>query len=473
MEYRAEESFVPPHCVTTEKSLLGGIILASLQGEGVECFLKASEVITANDFYNKNNRDVFEAMAGIASKNQSADLVTLSDWMKEAGTLDDAGGFDYLTHLARSVSGFSNVGAYAEALKKKSLKRQLVAIGERIRTEAMKDDHTSADEIKSLAEGELYKLSSGNGSSRNYVTSGKEARKRVLTTIEERSKLSASVETLLGVSCGLDDLDKHLSGVRDSMLYVIGGRPKMGKTTLGCQIIDYQAFKGLPSIIFSMEMPADQLMVRTMSRQSGVPFAKLNESWKIEDADWAKLGNGISRHAKDPVYIVDKPGLTPSEIRSYTMRLSQKFKDEGYPQGVKRIMVDHVGLMSSDAGGSKGANRAEVVGAYSKGLKELAMEMNIGVLLLAQLGRQVDSRPDKRPMMSDLRESGSLEQDADVIVFVYRDEYYNPESADKGTAEIIIAGNRHGAPGFVRVVSKMDISSFLNYAPGYEDYDHV
>ena len=466
MDY--EDMNLPPQSIESEQSLLGGMLLCGLGGESSnDVFARISGRVKEEDFYRNDHRLIFRAFASLAESNTPIDLVTANEWLKTRNELENAGGFAYLVTMAKDTPSNANITAYADKVREKAALRSLIAIGVKLQASAFSPNGKTPQEIKAEAEDAIHGLTAANSTARNYISSGKESRKRVLSQIEADSKNAS--DAIIGETSGLTDYDNMLSGVQ-KYVTVIAGRPGMGKTALAGGMIDTLASNGNPCVIFSMEMPADQLMARTIARQLGVSVERLSQPWKLEDYDWPRIGSGISKHAKDPIYTVDKPGLRPSELRYYCNFFDRKFKQDGYPQGLQYIMIDHIGLMQPEAS-HKNSSEAERVGSISKAIKEINLEMGIGIFELSQLNRSVDQRPDKRPIISDLRSSGSIEQDADVIVFAYRDEYYNPESPDKGIAELIIPKNRHGKTGVVRAVFKGDVTGFFNYAHAYDDSD--
>ena len=434
----------PPHSTEAEQAIIGGLLLDNLAWD------KVAEKLCETDFYRTEHRLLFRAIQELASKNHPFDVVTLLETLKLTHGLDDAGGEAYLFELANNTPSVANVSAYADIVREKSVHRQLIAVSTEIADSAYNPGNRDVAELLDHAERKVFAIAE-----QTAAEGGPEAVKSVLVRAVERiDALFHSGDAITGLSTGLRDLDELTSGMQKSDLVIVAGRPSMGKTTFVMNIAEHVAIKARkPVLVFSMEMPADSLAMRMMSSLGRIDQQKIRTG-KLTDDDWPRVTSAVHMLSEAPMFIDDAPGLSPAEVRARARRLA---KEHG-PLGM--IVVDYLQLMKVP--GIKADNRVAEISEISRSLKALAKELSVPVLALSQLNRSLEQRADKRPVMSDLRESGAIEQDADLICFIYRDEVYNPESPDKGTAEIIIAKQRNGPIGRVRV-------AFLGQYTRFED----
>jgi replicative DNA helicase len=444
----------PPHSVEAEQAIIGGLLLDNLAWD------KVSERLCEADFYRTEHRLLFRAIQELAIKSQPFDVVTLLDMLKASQSLDDAGGETYLFELANNTPSVANVSAYADIVREKSVHRQLIAVSVDIADSAYNPGSMDVTELLDSAERKVFAIAE-----QTAHEGGPEAVKSVLVRAVERiDALFHNGDAITGLSTGLRDLDQLTSGMQPSDLVIVAGRPSMGKTTFVMNIAEHVAIKaGKPVLVFSMEMPADSLAMRMMSSLGRIDQQKIRTG-KLSDDDWPRITSAVHMLSEAPMFIDDSAGLSPAEVRARARRLA---KEHG-PLGM--IVVDYLQLMKVP--GIKADNRVAEISEISRSLKALAKELSVPVLALSQLNRSLEQRADKRPVMSDLRESGAIEQDADLICFIYRDEVYNPESPDKGTAEIIIAKQRNGPIGRVRVAFLGQYTRFEDLAfDGYQGAD--
>ena len=435
----------PPHSVEAEQSILGGLMLDNGVWE------KIGDVLCEADFYRTEHRVLFRAIVHLASKSQPFDVITVLDVLKSSQTLDDAGGESYLFELANNTPSVANVPAYAGIVREKSVQRQLIAVAGDIADSAYNPGERVIAELLDFAETRVFAIAEQTPSD-----GGPEGIKSILVrTVEKIDALYHSGDSITGLATGLTDLDQLTTGLQPSDLIIVAGRPSMGKTTLAMNMAEHVAIKsGKPVLVFSMEMPADSLAMRMMSSLGRIDQHRLRTG-KLDDNDWPRVMSAVHMLSEAPLYIDDTPALSPTELRARVRRLA---KQCGGSMGL--IVVDYLQLMR--VSGSKIDNRTAEISEISRSLKALAKEMQVPVIALSQLNRSLEQRHDKRPMMSDLRESGAIEQDADLICFIYRDEVYNEDSPDKGCAEIIVAKQRNGPIGKVRV-------AFLGKYTRFED----
>jgi replicative DNA helicase len=444
----------PPHSVEAEQSIIGGLML---DNEGWD---KVSTKICETDFYRSEHRVLYSAIQNLVQKGHPFDVVTLLDTLNSNNNLDEAGGEGYLFELANNTPSVANISAYADIVREKSVQRQLIAVANEIADSAYNPDGREVNELLDRAETKVFSIAeqtAGDG--------GPEAIKSILVRAVERiDALYHSGDAITGLATGLSDLDKMTSGLQPSDLIIVAGRPSMGKTTLAMNMAEHAAIKaGKPVLVFSMEMPADSLAMRMMSSLGRIDQHHIRTG-KLEDEDWPRITSAVHMLSEASLFIDDTPALSPSEVRARARRLMKEHGQLGL------ILVDYLQLMRVP--GFKADSRTAEISEISRGLKALAKELEVPVIALSQLNRSLEQRHDKRPIMSDLRESGAIEQDADLICFIYRDEVYNEESPDKGTAEIIIAKQRNGPIGKVRVAFLGKYTRFedLAYA-GFQEAD--
>lgn len=441
------ESFkIPPHSIEAEQSVLGGLMLDNKAWELV------ADKVAAADFYRHDHRLIFKALSTLAERDMPLDVITLSETLRSNEQLEEAGGFSYLATIAKDTPSAANIKAYADIVREKSVLRQLISVGTEISDSAFNTEGRSSKDLLDNAEKRVFEIAEQGSRNSQVFRPLKSLMKATLNHIEALSKVDSSIT---GVSTGYSDLDEMTSGLQKGDLVIVAGRPSMGKTTFSMNIAEYAAaHKKLPVAIFSMEMPAEQLVLRMLSSMGRVDQHRIRTG-KLTDEDWPRIATAVKIFADVPMFIDDSAGLSPTEVRARARRLVREHGQLGL------IVLDYLQLMQ--VGGSD--NRTAEVAEISRSLKALAKELQVPIIVLSQLNRSLEQRPNKRPVMSDLRESGAIEQDADVIIFIYRDEVYNPESADKGSAEIIIAKQRNGPIGTCRLTFLGKYTRFENYAP--------
>jgi replicative DNA helicase len=418
-----------------------------------------ADKVHADDFYRKEHRLIFRAIAALCDESQPADVVTVSEWLEKNAELESAGGLSYLGALANNTPSAANIVAYAAIVRERALMRNLIRVANNVANSAYAPEGRSAGELLDQAEKHIMDISEQGAGRRG----GFQPLKTLLTGAVDRiDKLFRSDSPITGVSSGFSDLDGLTSGLQPGDLVIVAGRPSMGKTSFAMNVAENAAVsQKLPVAIFSMEMPGEQLAMRMMSSLGRINAHKVRTG-KLDDDDWPRLTHAIGLLADAPMFIDDTPAMTPLELRARARRLKRE-------HGLGMIVIDYLQLMQSPEAGE---NRATEISNITRSLKGLAKELNVPVIALSQLNRSLEQRPNKRPVMSDLRESGAIEQDADVIFFIYRDEVYNEDSQDKGTAEIIIAKQRNGPIGKVRLTFLGEYTRFENYVSGgfNEDY---
>lgn len=442
----------PPHSMEAEQSILGGLLLDN------QVWDKVSAQLCEKDFYRSEHRVIFRAIDDLARKEQPFDVVTLLDILKSNEKLDDAGGETYLFELANNTPSVANVSAYANIVREKSVQRQLIEVANEIADSAYNPAGEDVSTLLDQAETKVFAIAEQTGQD-----GGPESIKNILVkAVEKIDALYQSGDALTGLSTGLSDLDGMTSGLQPSDLVIVAGRPSMGKTTLVMNMAENVAIQEKSNVlVFSMEMPSDSLAMRMMSSLGRIDQNRIRTG-KLEDDDWPRVTSAVHMLSEAPLFIDDTPALSPSEMRSRARRL---VKEHG-PLGL--IVVDYLQLMKVP--GFKAENRTAEISEISRSLKSLAKELNVPVIALSQLNRSLEQRQDKRPVMSDLRESGAIEQDADLICFIYRDEVYHDDSPDKGVAEIIIAKQRNGPIGKARVAFLGQYTRFEDLAfSGYQE----
>ncbi len=444
----------PPHSAEAEQSIIGGLMLDNQAWDKVN--LKVCEA----DFYRTEHRILYRAIIALAKKNQPFDVVTLLDTLKSNNDLDDAGGEAYLFELANNTPSVANVTAYADIVREKSVQRQLISIASEIADSAYNPAGREVPELLDFAESKVFAIAE-----QTAADGGPEIIKSILVrAVEKIDALYHSGESITGLATGLSDLDELTSGLQPSDLVIVAGRPSMGKTTLVMNIAEHAAIKACkPVLVFSMEMPGDSLAMRMMSSLGRIDQHRIRTG-KLDDDDWPRVTSAVHMLSEAPLFIDDTAALSPAEMRARARRLMKEHGQLGL------IVVDYLQLMKVP--GFKADNRTAEISEISRSLKALAKELSVPVVALSQLNRSLEQRQDKRPLMSDLRESGAIEQDADLICFIYRDEVYNEDSPDKGTAEIIVAKQRNGPIGKVRVAFLGKYTRFEDLAfNGYQGED--
>lgn len=442
---------VPPHSVEAEQSVLGGLMLDNAAWEQV------ADVLVEQDFYRHDHRLIYRAIAQLMELSQPVDVITLAEWHDKRGELDQVGEVAYLGMLARNTPTAANIAAYAEIVRERSILRQLIQVGNNISNMAFKPEGMTKEEMLDMAERHVFEIAE-KGAKRG---GGFVQVKNVLSQVVDRiDQLFERDSHITGLATGFIDFDNDTTGLQPADLVIVAGRPSMGKTTFAMNIAENAAISSKePVAVFSMEMPADALAMRMLSSLGRINQQNLRTG-KLKDDDWPRLTSAIGLLNEAPLFIDDTPALSPTELRARARRLKRE-------HGLSLIVIDYLQLMQGN--GKGGENRATEISEISRSLKALAKELNVPVIALSQLNRSLEQRPDKRPVMSDLRESGAIEQDADLIVFIYRDEVYNSETEHKGIAEIIIGKQRNGPIGKTRLTFQGQFTKFENFAPGYYD----
>jgi replicative DNA helicase len=437
---------LPPHSLEAEQSLLGGLMLDQRAWDQV------ADSVSAEDLYRADHRLIFGAIAALIETNQPPDAVTVSEHLQRAGQLEAAGGLPYLARLVEDVPSAANIRAYAKIVRDRAMLRQLIEIGGDIAASANATEGLSVAEIVDLAEQRVFEIAD-RGQRRG---SGFVQLKQILPkTIDRLDFLSHSTSDITGISTGFGDMDKMTAGLQRGELIIIAGRPSMGKTTLAVNIAENAAIgTQTPTAIFSMEMSAEQLSFRMLGSIGRVNQTRLRTG-KLSEEDWSRIDSAVSMMSNAPIYIDDSGALTPTEVRARARRLKRE-------HGLGLIVLDYLQLMQVSG---TTENRATEISEISRSLKALAKELDVPVIALSQLNRSVEQRQDKKPVMSDLRESGAIEQDADLIVFIYREEVYEPETPRKGIADIIIAKQRNGPVGEFHLTFLGEFTKFENLVP--------
>ena len=434
-----------PHSIEAEQSVLGGLMLANDAWDSV------AELVVPSDFYRPAHRSIFRQMARLIEKNQPIDVVTLADALDNSAELDGIGGLVYLADLAKNTPSASNIRAYAKVVNERSNLRSLIEAAQTIAESGFNPDGRNSEELIDEAERMIMQISEQGPKSGGP----QEVNPLLKKAVDRIDELFNSDGDITGLSTGYIDIDEKTSGLQPSDLIIVAGRPSMGKTSFAMNIVEQAVLNQDKSIlVFSMEMPADQLIIRMLSSIGKIDQTRIRNG-RLESDDWPKLSAAVSKLKDRPLFIDDTPALTPTEIRSRARRV---MRDSGQ---LGMIMIDYMQLMQV-AGSSEG--RTAEISEISRSLKAIAKEFNCPMIAVSQLNRSLEQRPNKRPINSDLRESGAIEQDADVIMFVYRDEVYNEESADKGVAEIIIGKQRNGPIGTSKLAFMGQFTRFENLA---------
>ena len=439
---------LPPHSIEAEQAVLGSLMLDNQRWDVV------AEMITDRDFYSRHHQLIFSEMHTLVSRGTPIDLITLSESLESKDLLIDVGGFAYLAELSKNTPSAINVVAYTDIIRQQAILRELISASNEIADNCYSTEGRDSTEILDLAESKIFQIAESRtkqGEGPKNITDVLEATVAKIEELFQRPH-----DGLTGVSTGFLDLDKKTAGLQRSDLIIIAARPSMGKTTFAMNLCENAAMmQEKPVLIFSLEMPSEQIMMRMLASLSRVDQTRIRTG-QLQDDDWARISStmGLLLEKKN-IYIDDSSGLTPMELRSRARRIYREHK------GLSMIMVDYLQLMRVP---NISENRTLEIAEISRSLKALAKELQIPVVALSQLNRSLEQRADKRPVNSDLRESGSIEQDADVIMFIYRDEVYNEASEHKGIAEIILGKQRNGPIGKVRLKFQGQFSRFDNYA---------
>lgn len=446
---------VPPHSLEAERAVLGGLLLDNEAWDG------AAERLTGKDFYRRDHRLIFEAMASLAEFAKPFDVVTISEVLEQKKELDQVGGLPYLAELARNTPSASNILAYAEIVRERSTLRQLIKASNKIAETAFDAQGKTSDELLNEAERLVFEISESRpkfGGPEGVAT----ILRKTIERIDELYKLDTA---MTGLSTGFKDLDAMTSGLQPSDLVIVAGRPSMGKTTFAMNIAEHATLsQKKPVIVFSMEMPSESLMLRMLSSLGRIDQTNVRTG-KLGDDDWPRLTSAVNLLEGQPLFVDDTPALTPNEMRARIRRLARENGDIGL------VVIDYLQLMRVPG---LSDNRTAEISEISRSLKGIAKEFSCPVIALSQLNRSLEQRPNKRPVMSDLRESGAIEQDADLIAFIYRDEVYNKDDeSNKGIAEVIIGKQRNGPIGSVKLAFVGKFTRFEDLAPDYySQYGH-
>jgi len=444
--------FSLPHSIEAEQSVLGGLMLENNRLDAVQ------EVVSEQDFFREDHRIIFRMMQILQEAGEPLDVITLSGELQKHEQLERVGGLGYLVEMAHNTPSAANIVAYANIVRERSTLRQLIALGSEISKSSMNPSGLDSDDLLQLAEKRVAEIAEDRPKEGGLVGVN-DLLKAAVTRIDE---LFRSGSDITGVPSGLTDLDTRTSGWQPGELIVLAARPSMGKTALALNFVEGALFnQPKPVLVFSMEMPSAALIMRMMSSVGRIDQGKMRNG-KLTEEDWPKLSAAVQKMKDKLLFIDDTPALNPQEMRARIRRIAREHGDPGM------IMVDYLQLMTT-AGTSDG--RTQEISEISRSLKGLAKEFNCPMIALSQLNRGVEQRPNKRPMNSDLRESGAIEQDADVILFIYRDEYYNEDSPDKGMAELIIGKQRNGEIGTCRAAFIGKYTRFDNLAPEYFQND--
>lgn len=441
---------IPPHSVEAEQSVIGGLLLEN------EALDKVADILSAKDFYRHDHKTIFEHISRLIELNRPADIVTVAESLENKAELSGVGGIAYLGALAQSTPTAANIRRYAEIVHERAVMRQLVVVGSGIAESAYAPNGRDAQQLLDEAEAKIFQIAEGGKRSTEGFLDIKQLLPQVADRIDQLYSRDNQSD-VTGVATGFSDLDEMTSGLQGGDLIIVAGRPSMGKTAFSINIAENVALDTkLPVAIFSMEMGATQLATRMIGSVGRLDQHRMRNG-RLEDEDWEKLTTALGKLNEAPIFIDEGAGLTSFDVRARARRLHRQCGKLGL------IVIDYIQLMSG-AAGRQSENRATEISEISRSLKSLAKELDCPVIALSQLNRSLENRHDKRPVMSDLRESGAIEQDADVILFIYRDEVYNPDSTDKGTAEIIVGKQRNGPIGRVRLTFLGQHTRFENFA---------
>jgi replicative DNA helicase len=440
---------IPPHSIEAEQSVLGGLLIDNGAWD------RAGDLLTDSDFYRYEHRLIYAAIGQLINASKPADVITVFEQLQSLGKAEECGGLTYLNALAQSVPSAANLRRYAEIVRERAVLRKLVSASDEIATAAFNPQGRPVSQILDEAEGRIFQIGEEGNRGKQGFHSMDSLVVQLLDRVQELAENGA--EDVTGVRTGFYDLDRMTSGLQPGDLIVLAARPSMGKTAFALNIGEHVAVnEGLPVVVFSMEMGAAQLALRVVGSLGRIDQSHLRTG-NLRDDEWSRLSESVEKLRNASIFIDETPGLSPGELRARARRQARQCGQLGL------IIIDYLQLMSGSGGGSE-ENRATVLGEISRGLKALAKELRCPV---SQLNRSVETRTDKRPMMSDLRESGAIEQDADVIMFIYRDEYYTKEACkEPGVAEIIIGKQRNGPVGTVKLTFMKPLTKFENLAPG-------
>ncbi|GAB2188731.1 replicative DNA helicase [Sessilibacter sp. MAH2] len=444
----ANDLQVLPHAIEAEQAVLGALMLDNQKFDAV------AEVLRVEDFYSANHRTIYELMWSLQERDMPLDVITLAEELDNHNQLHQVGGLAYLTALAANTPGPSNIVAYSKIIAERATLRKLIATASEISRTSFNPAGLGADDLLQLAEKRVAEIVEDRPKEGGF----QQMNSLLKQTVEKIDELFRSEKEITGLSTGLRDLNTRTSGWQNGEMIILAARPSMGKTALALNFVEAALFtQTRPVLVFSLEMPANALMMRMLSSVGRIDQGKIRNG-SLTEEDWPKLSAAMGKLKDKPLFIDDTAGLTPQEVRARTRRIAREHGDPGM------IMIDYLQLMQV-AGKSEG--RTQEISEISRSLKAIAKEFNCPVVALSQLNRGVEQRPNKRPMNSDLRESGAIEQDADVILFIYRDEYYNEDSPDKGVAELIVGKQRNGEIGTCRAAFVGKFTRFEDLAADY------
>jgi replicative DNA helicase len=437
---------VPPHSIEAEQSVLGGLMLVG------EAWDQVADRLVEEDFYRREHRLIFRAIGQLAGAGQPCDAVTLGEWFERHGETANVGGVAYLAELANNTPSAANIAAYADIVRDKSVLRKLIEAGTQIAGDGFNPEGRGTPEILEAAEQRVFKIAEAGARGRKQVVPVRQSVKEAVELLAQRY---ANRGQLNGLTTGFKDLDDLTSGMQRQDLVIVAGRPSMGKTAFALNIAEAVAMRAKqPVLVFSMEMSASQLAFRLISSMGRINQKDLR-SGELAEEEWPRVSQAASLLSESKIFIDDTPALSPGELRSRARRMMRE-------HGLGLVVIDYLQLMQVP--GNK-ENRATEISEISRNLTAMAKELDVPVIALSQLNRALEQRNDKRPVMSDLRESGAIEQDADLILFIYRDEVYNKESNHKGVAEIIIGKQRNGPVDTIKLTFLGQYTKFENYAP--------
>src|SRR5574343_290798 len=439
---------LPPHSLEAEQSLLGGLLIDTTVWDRV------GDVVNEADFYRADHRRIFRQIARLIELGKPADVVTVFEALEKNGEAEHVGGLSYLGEIANSTPSAANVRRYGEIIRERAILRKLVSVGDDIAASALTPSGKDAKTLLDEAEAKVFEIAEAGARTVSGFVPIQPILGQVVDRIQELYDRDAPTG-ITGVATGLTDLDEKTSGLQPSDMIVLAARPGMAKTSLALNMAENVAVDcGLPVGIFSMEMPGTQLATRFLSSVGRIDQHKVRNG-KLTDEEWQRLTYALGKLHEAPIFIDETPGLNPTDLRARCRRLHRQCGRLGL------IVIDYLQLMTSL---KESDNRAAELSEISRSVKSLAKELHVPIIALSQLNRSLEQRPNKRPVMSDLRDSGAIEQDADIIMFIYRDEIYNPDSPDKGMAELIISKHRNGSTGTIRMTFLGEFTRFENYA---------
>ena len=439
---------IPPHSIEAEQSVLGGLLLDNA------AFDKIADLVGENDFYRDEHKRIYRQIRKLLEQSKPVDVITVAESLDLAGQGSETGGLAYLGELAANTPSAANIRRYAEIVRERAILRQLVTAGDEIAGSAFNPLGRDPKQLLDEAEAKVFAIAEGGFRHQTGFQHINPLLTQVVERIQELHDRD-NPSDITGVPTGYHDLDAKTSGLQPGDLLIVAGRPSMGKTSFALNMAEHVAIEvGLPVAVFSMEMGGAQLAMRMLSSVGRLDAHRVRTG-RLNDDEWSRLTFALGKMHEAPLYIDETPALNPIDLRARARRLHRQCGKLGL------IVIDYLQLMSS---AGQGENRATEISEISRSLKGLAKELNVPVMALSQLNRSLEQRPNKRPVMSDLRESGAIEQDADVIMFIYRDEVYNPDTPDKGSAEIIIGKQRNGPIGMVRLTFLGEYTRFENFA---------